>query len=187
MSANGSQEAGTPRQRRGPYVKGRSARGAQRGPHPPSPPGAEVLRLLEDLPREGRLWQTPAGMVLLDLQVLAKPSTAAMQDDWIHKVQGLLRKHGYEVREGLSEPQLPAVFYPPTPVGAHIALVASDEARERGVVQGALHTGRRLRFRVTRARVSFPRKGAHGTEAVFKVQGLGRRCRCGWWGSSWRK
>ena len=126
-------------------------------------------------------------MVLLDLQVLAKPSTAAMQNDWIYKVQGLLREHGYEVREGLGEPQLPAVFYPPTPVGAHIALVASDEAREWGVVQGALHTGRRLRFRVTRARVSFPRKGAHGTEAVFKVQGWGRRCRCGWRGSSWRK
>ena len=30
MSADWSQESGTPRQRRGPYVKGRSARGAQR-------------------------------------------------------------------------------------------------------------------------------------------------------------
>ena len=78
-------------------------------------------------------------MVLLDLQVLAKPSTAAMQDDWIYKVQELLREHGYEVREGLGEPQLPAVFYPPTPLGAHIALVASDEARERGCAGRRAH------------------------------------------------
>ena len=102
MSGNGSQEAGTPRQRS--LREGQEREGRPEGALPPSPPSTEVLRLLEDLPREGRLWQTPAGMVLLDLQVLAKPSTAATQDDWIYMVHPLLREYGYEVREGLGEP-----------------------------------------------------------------------------------
>merc|ERR1712126_294419 len=124
-------------------------RGMQRGPHPPSPSGKEIFALLNGLPCEGKLSQNPSGMVFLDLD-----------DDWIYLVSDLLKEHGYE---------LPPYFYPPHPVGAHITLVTAQEAKDAKKSQGEIKVGKTLKFRVTKAGVSFPRKESYGLEARFKV------------------
>jgi len=148
MSEDWRKTAGTPGQSRGPYVRGRSNRGAQRGPHPPSPSGSEALAMLQDLPREGRIGQQPSGMVFLDLD-----------DAWIYNLASLLSQYGYE---------LPPYFYPPHPVGAHITIVTTEEARDaQSPIQ--VEVGRRVEFKVSKARVSFPRKESYGLEARFKV------------------
>ena len=143
---------GTPRQAKGPYVK-TPKRGAQRGPHPPSPSGREVKEALRHLPREGWVSQNPSGMVFLDLD-----------DDWIFSVQNLLAEYGYEV---------PPYFYPPHPVGAHITLVSTDEVKKYeknyGMNVGVVDLGRKIKFSIRRCGVSFPRNRSYGLEARFKV------------------
>ena len=139
-------DVGTPRQAKGPYVK-TPKKGSQRGPHPSSPSGKEVKEALKKLPREG--WVAPSGLIFIDLD-----------DDWIFSVQKLLAEYGYEV---------PPYFYPPQPVGAHITLVTSDEAKKYGLEGQQVEIGRRVKFSVRRCSVSFPRNRSYGLEARFKV------------------
>ena len=146
-------DVGTPRQAKGPYVR-TPPRGSQRGPHPPSPPGKEVKKALKHLPREGWVAQNPSGMVFIDLD-----------DDWIFSIQNLLAEYGYEV---------PPYFYPPQPVGAHITLVTSDEAKKKGLMGGEVEVGQRVKFRVSKCHVSFPRNRSYGLEARFKVRVNGK-------------
>jgi len=145
-------DIGTPRQAKGPYVK-TPKRGAQRGPHPPSPKGRDVKEALKHLPREGWVSQNPSGMVFLDLD-----------DDWIFSIENLLAEFGYEI---------PPYFYPPHPVGAHITLVTTDEVKKYvqkyGINVGVVDLGRKVRFSIRRCGVSFPRNRSYGLEARFKV------------------
>ena len=148
MTHESHQDVGTPCQAKGPYVK-TPKRGSQRGPHPPSPTGKEVKAAMKHLPKEGWVAQNPSGMVFIDLD-----------DDWIFSIQKLLAQYGYEV---------PPYFYPPHPVGAHVTLVTSDEAKKYGLMGGEVDIGRKVKFSVTRCRVSFPRNRGYGLEARFKV------------------
>ena len=43
------------------------AMGRTRGPHPPSPSGQAILKLVSELPRDGYLARNPTGYIFLDL------------------------------------------------------------------------------------------------------------------------
>ena len=64
---------------------------------------------------------------------------------------------------------MPPYFYPPHPVGAHITLVTSDEAKKYGLEGEEVDIVRKVKFSVTRFRVTFPRNRSYGLEARFKV------------------
>ena len=82
--------------------------GKTRGPHPTSPSGRNILKLVSELPREGYLARIPTGYIFLDLD-----------DDWVFSLQKEMKKFGYEV---------PPYFAGAQAVGAHISLIPSDIA-----------------------------------------------------------
>ena len=77
------------------------AMGRTRGPHPPSPSGQAILKLVSEFPREGYLGRNPTGYIFLDLD-----------DDWVFSVQKEMVKFGYEV---------PPYFAGAHAAGAHIS------------------------------------------------------------------
>ena len=52
------------------------AMGRTRGPHPPSPSGQAILKLVSEFPREGYLGRNPTGYIFLELD-----------DDWVFSLQ----------------------------------------------------------------------------------------------------
>ena len=121
--------------------------GRTRGPHPPSPSGEDILKLVSDLPREGYLARNPTGYIFLDLD-----------DSWIFSLQKEMEKFGYDV---------PPYFAGDQAVGTHITVVpASYSSRYK---EGEVDVGKKVTFDVVRAGPTFPNRYWYGAEAVYKI------------------
>ena len=123
------------------------AMGRTRGPHPQSPSGQAIVKLVSDLPREGYLARNPTGYIFLDLD-----------DDWIFSLQQEMEKFGYEV---------PPYFVGPQAVGAHISVVPASFSNRYKDVE--VDVGRKVVFEVIRAGPTFPTRYWYGAEAVYKI------------------
>ena len=124
------------------------AMGRTRGPHPSSPLGLDIRKLVSELPRVGYLARNPTGYIFLDLD-----------DDWIFSVQKEMEKFGYEV---------PPYFAGPQAVGAHISVVPANIAKKKKK-QMEVEVGKRVEFEIIRAGTSYPIRYWYGTEAVYRI------------------
>ena len=125
------------------------AMGKSRGPHPPSPSGQDILKLVSHLPREGYLARNPTGYIFLDLD-----------DDWVFSMQKEMEKFGYDV---------PPYFAGDQAVGAHISVVPASNAKKYKKGKGEVEVGKRVEFEVVRAGTTFPTRYWYGAEAVYKI------------------
>ena len=120
--------------------------GRTRGPHPQSPSGEDILKMVSKFPREGYLSKNPTGYIFLDVD-----------DDWIFSVQEEMEEFGYEV---------PPYFAGPQAVGAHITVVPTNLAKK---YKGMVEVGKKVKFEVVRAGPEFPIRYWYGIEAVYKI------------------
>lgn len=124
------------------------APGKSRGPHPPSPPSKDVLKLVSHLPKVGYITRNFTGYVFLDLN-----------DDWIESLESIMEKYGY---------QRPPYFYGAQGVGAHATILPAVYGKNHP--DSDVEVGRKIAFEISRAAPFYPRYGEYGSEAIYTIK-----------------